>query len=96
MLNAIGLANVGLKAFLADKLPVLAKLGVPAIVNVAGHTVDEYVKVCAALDGQEAVAAIELNVSCPQRVRRAGIRDGRLGNWASWFGRFGRWFIGLC
>ncbi len=65
MLNAIGLANVGLDAFLADKLPVLARIGVPALVNVAGHTLDEYVKVCAALDGQEAVAGIELNVSCP-------------------------------
>jgi len=65
MLNAIGLANVGLEAFVAEKLPVLAKLGTPALVNVAGHTIEEYVKVCGVLDGQKAVAGIELNVSCP-------------------------------
>jgi dihydroorotate dehydrogenase (NAD+) catalytic subunit len=65
MLNAIGLANVGLERFVADKLPVLARLGVPAVVNVAGHTVEEYRIVCERLDGEEAVAALELNVSCP-------------------------------
>ncbi|HSW44737.1 MAG TPA: dihydroorotate dehydrogenase [Phycisphaerae bacterium] len=65
MLNAIGLANVGLDAFVAEKLPVLAGLGVPALVNVAGHTLEEYVRVCAILDRQPAVAGIELNVSCP-------------------------------
>jgi len=65
MLNAIGLANVGLECFVAEKLPVLARLGVPAVVNVAGHTIDEYRAVCERLDGEEAVAALELNVSCP-------------------------------
>ena len=56
MLNAIGLANVGLERFLAEKLPVLAKLDVPALVNVAGHSMDEYVAVCRALDPEPAVA----------------------------------------
>lgn len=65
MLNAIGLANIGLERFIADKLPVLGGLGVPTIVNVAGHSIDEYVAVAQALDGQPPVAAIELNVSCP-------------------------------
>jgi len=65
MLNAIGLANVGLDRFMAEKLPVLARLGVPVLVNVAGHTIDEYVQVCRVLDGQPAVAGVELNVSCP-------------------------------
>ena len=65
MLNAIGLANVGLERFIAEKLPVLSALGVPAIVNVAGHTIEEYVKVCRTLDAQPAVAGLELNVSCP-------------------------------
>lgn len=65
MLNAIGLANVGLERFVAEKLPVLARLGVPTIVNVAGHTQDEYLAVCARLDPLEPISALELNVSCP-------------------------------
>ena len=65
MLNAIGLANVGLERFIAEKLPILARLDVPAIVNVAGHTADEYRTVCERLDEQDAVAGLELNVSCP-------------------------------
>jgi dihydroorotate dehydrogenase (NAD+) catalytic subunit len=65
MLNAIGLANVGLERFLAEKLPVLGQLNVPALINVAGHTLDEYRIVCERLDGEEAVAGLELNVSCP-------------------------------
>lgn len=65
MLNAIGLANVGLERFVAEKLPVLARLDVPAIVNVAGHSIDEYRIVCEQLDAHEAVAGLELNVSCP-------------------------------
>jgi len=65
MLNAIGLANVGLERFLTEKLPVLAGLNVPAIVNVAGHRIEDYVSVCERLDPIETVRAIELNVSCP-------------------------------
>ena len=73
MLNAIGLANVGLEAFLADKLPQLRKLratGPRIIVNVAGHSIDDYVTTCAAVAAQEDVDAIELNVSCPN------VKDG--------------------
>jgi len=65
MLNAIGLANVGLDRFVSEKLPTLGRIGVPALVNVAGHTLDEYVQVCQVLDGEAAVAGLELNVSCP-------------------------------
>jgi dihydroorotate dehydrogenase (NAD+) catalytic subunit len=65
MLNAIGLANVGLERFLAEKIPTLAELKVPALVNVAGHTLDEYVTVCRRLDEIETIAGLELNVSCP-------------------------------
>lgn len=65
MLNAIGLANVGLDRFVAEKLPVLARIGVPAIVNVAGHSIDDYLAVCARLDPLDTVAGLELNVSCP-------------------------------
>jgi dihydroorotate dehydrogenase (NAD+) catalytic subunit len=80
MLNAIGLANVGLEAFLAEKLPALAKYDVPVIVNVAGSTREEYVEVARALDRAPGVAAVELNVSCPN-VREGGIEfgtDGRV------------------
>jgi dihydroorotate dehydrogenase (NAD+) catalytic subunit len=75
MLNAIGLANVGLERFLAEKLPVLERLKVPVIVNAAGSTRDEYIEVCAALDAAPAVAGIELNVSCPN-VKEGGMEFG--------------------
>jgi dihydroorotate dehydrogenase (NAD+) catalytic subunit len=65
MLNAIGLANVGLEAFLAEKLPLLPRLGCPVWVNVAGHSIDDYVAVCRALDPRPEIAGLELNVSCP-------------------------------
>ncbi|HVT83477.1 MAG TPA: dihydroorotate dehydrogenase [Phycisphaerae bacterium] len=65
MLNAIGLANIGLEVFLRDKIPLLKKMGVPVIVNVPGWTTEDYVDVSAALDQQEVVGGIELNVSCP-------------------------------
>ena len=75
MLNAIGLANVGLERFIAEKLPVLAAYDVPVIVNVAGSTRDEYIEVAAALDAAPGVAGIELNVSCPN-VKEGGIEFG--------------------
>jgi dihydroorotate dehydrogenase (NAD+) catalytic subunit len=65
MLNAIGLANIGLEAFLRDKIPLLQKMAVPVIVNVPGWSTEDYVDVAAALDQQESVHGIELNVSCP-------------------------------
>ncbi len=65
MLNAIGLANIGLEVFLRDKIPLLKKIGVPVIVNVPGWSTEDYVDVSAALDQQEVVGGIELNVSCP-------------------------------
>ena len=75
MINAIGLANVGLEAFLAEKLPAVAACDVPVIVNVAGSTREEYLGVCAALDAAPGVAGIELNVSCPN-VKEGGIEFG--------------------
>ena len=75
MLNAIGLANVGLDAFLAEKVPLLAKLGLPVFVNVAGATVDDYVAVAEALEEVPVVSGIELNVSCPN-VKAGGIQFG--------------------
>ena len=65
MLNAIGLQNVGVDAFLADKLPALRAYDTAVVANVFGETEAEYVEVCAKLDAAQGVAAIELNVSCP-------------------------------
>jgi dihydroorotate dehydrogenase (NAD+) catalytic subunit len=65
MLNAIGLANVGLERFVSEKEPYLRELGIPVIVNVVGHSPDEFVAVCRRLDGLDSIAGLELNVSCP-------------------------------
>ena len=70
MLNAIGLANVGLDRFLTEKLPVIATLPCPVIVNVAGHSTDDYVETCAAMNDRRELAGVELNVSCPN------VKDG--------------------
>ncbi len=65
MMNAIGLANVGLGAFLKDKLPRARGLPCRAFGSVAGHSVDEYVRMAAAFDAETPFPVIELNVSCP-------------------------------
>jgi dihydroorotate dehydrogenase (NAD+) catalytic subunit len=65
MLNAIGLANPGIESFLSEHLPRLAELGVPVWVSVGGFSVADYVTVSARLDGYTEVAALELNLSCP-------------------------------
>src|SRR3954467_1393489 len=70
MLNAIGLANVGLDRFLAEKVPLIRKMPCPVIVNVAGHSFDDYTETCAAMNGLDCIAAVELNVSCPN------VKDG--------------------
>lgn len=65
MLNAIGLQNDGVESFITDKLPFLRGFDVPVIVNVVGHSVDEYVEIARRLDGVEGVSGLEINVSCP-------------------------------
>jgi len=65
MLNAIGLANVGLERFVAEKVPYLETVGTPVIVNVIGHSVEDFATVCGRLDEIECIAGLELNVSCP-------------------------------
>ena len=75
MLNAIGLANVGLEAFLAEKVPLLETLGLPVFVNVAGTTIDDYVAVAEALEGVKIVRGVELNISCPN-VKAGGLQFG--------------------
>jgi dihydroorotate dehydrogenase (NAD+) catalytic subunit len=75
MLNAIGLQNVGVKAFVEEKLPRLRELGATVIANVWGDTEDDYVAVVGALEGVEDVAAVELNISCPN-VEKGGMLFG--------------------
>lgn len=69
MLNAIGLQNVGAEAFAAEKLPRLRELGATVIVNVWGNEIDDFVAVVERLDGEDGIAAYELNVSCPNISR---------------------------
>jgi dihydroorotate dehydrogenase (NAD+) catalytic subunit len=65
MLNSIGLDNDGIEAFVAHHLPYLESLGVPIIVSIAGRTHQEFVGMTARLDGFAGIAAVELNISCP-------------------------------
>ncbi len=65
MLNSIGLANPGRDAFVRDLLPRLAELDRPLWVSVGGFTAADYEETCAALDGRGEIAAVELNLSCP-------------------------------
>ena len=75
MLNAIGLANVGLDRFIEEKLPFLRQMTVPVFVNVAGTTIDDYVAVVERLADEQAIAGFELNISCPN-VKKGGITFG--------------------
>ncbi|NTU52967.1 MAG: dihydroorotate dehydrogenase [Chlorobiaceae bacterium] len=65
MINAIGLANVGLDRFVTDKVPFLQTLDTRVIVNIAGKSIDDYCQVVERLDTIEGIAAYELNLSCP-------------------------------
>jgi dihydroorotate dehydrogenase (NAD+) catalytic subunit len=65
MINSIGLQNIGVRAFLAEKLPSLCGCGAPILTNVFGYAVEDYVEVVRALEDAEGIAAYELNVSCP-------------------------------
>lgn len=75
MLNAIGLANIGLEAFVKEKLPWLRKLDTAVIVNIYGHSIDEYGEVAAGLKGVKGISAIEVNISCPN-VESGGMAFG--------------------
>jgi len=68
MLNAIGLQNVGVEAFIEEKLPYLHERGVACVVNIQGSTIEEFVAVARRLTGCAAVTALELNVSCPNKA----------------------------
>ncbi len=75
MLNAIGLQNPGLETVLAEKLPALAEYGVPVVVSIAGEAIEEYVELARCLDASPHVAALEINISCPN-VKRGGMQFG--------------------
>lgn len=75
MLNAIGLANIGLDKFIAEKLPILEQMNTAVFVNVAGQTIDDYATVVQRLSGEKAIAGFELNISCPN-VKKGGISFG--------------------
>jgi dihydroorotate dehydrogenase (NAD+) catalytic subunit len=75
MVNAIGLQNIGVRAFVAEKLPELRKYDTAVLVNVFGRRVEEYVEVIRILNDAEGVAAYELNISCPN-VKQGGVEYG--------------------
>jgi dihydroorotate dehydrogenase (NAD+) catalytic subunit len=75
MLNAVGLQNIGVRAFVAEKLPELRQYRTAVVANVFGYTVDEYVAVIRVLEGAEGLAAYELNISCPN-TEHGGIQFG--------------------
>jgi dihydroorotate dehydrogenase (NAD+) catalytic subunit len=75
MLNAIGLQGIGVRRFVAEKLPELRRLNATVIVNLCGSTLDEYVEVARILSDAEGVDALELNISCPN-IKEGGIQFG--------------------
>jgi len=75
MLNAVGLQNIGVRAFVAEKLPLLRKFDTAVIANVFGSTIEDYVEVIRILEDAEGLAAYELNISCPN-VKKGGIQFG--------------------
>lgn len=76
MLNAIGLANIGLDRFITEKLPIIKKFKIPFFVNLAGTAIDDYVKTAESLSQRDEIAGIELNISCPN-VKTGGIAFGK-------------------
>ena len=75
MLNAIGLENVGLERFFTEKMPFLKGIKTPLIVNILGDTIEDYQQLAARLNDEEKVAAVEVNISCPN-VKHGGVAFG--------------------
>src|SRR5216117_706844 len=75
MLNAIGLQGIGVHRFIAEKMPELRDRGAVVIVNICGTTIQEYVELARILSDVEGVAALELNISCPN-IKEAASRLG--------------------
>jgi dihydroorotate dehydrogenase (NAD+) catalytic subunit len=75
MLNAIGLENIGVEQFLSRELPFLRTAGATVVVNFFGNSIDEYAELASRLDGVAGIAALEINISCPN-VKAGGIQFG--------------------
>jgi dihydroorotate dehydrogenase (NAD+) catalytic subunit len=75
MLNSIGLENVGVERFIAEKIPYLQGLDTPVIVNILGDSIEEYGEIARRLSGVTGVAALEVNISCPN-VKQGGVAFG--------------------
>jgi len=75
MLNAVGLQNIGVRAFVREKLPGLRKWDTAVVANVFGYSIEDYVEVIRILEDAEGLAAYELNISCPN-VKRGGMQFG--------------------
>ncbi len=75
MLNAIGLENIGIEAFVNEKLPFLKNFSTPVFINVYGKTVEEYADLASRIDELEDIAGIEVNISCPN-VKAGGVAFG--------------------
>jgi dihydroorotate dehydrogenase (NAD+) catalytic subunit len=73
MINSVGLQNIGVRAFIAEKLPELRRFRTAVFVNVFGYAVEDYAEVVCALEDAEGIAGYELNVSCPN-TKRGGIQ----------------------
>jgi dihydroorotate dehydrogenase (NAD+) catalytic subunit len=75
MINSVGLQNVGVRAFVSDKMPALRRYSTPIIANVFGYAPEDYLEVVRILNDAEGIAAYELNVSCPN-TKHGGIAFG--------------------
>ena len=75
MLNAIGLANIGIEAFIAEKLPLLDPLGIPIITNIYGRNLEDYAELSRRIEAVNGIDAVEINISCPN-VERGGMVFG--------------------
>jgi dihydroorotate dehydrogenase (NAD+) catalytic subunit len=75
LLNAIGLENPGVERFIEEYLPQISGLGTPIIVNIAGNSIEDYCRVAGCLDEAPGIAALEVNISCPN-VKQGGMQFG--------------------
>ena len=75
LLNSIGLANIGVNAFIKEKIPALQNISAPIIANIYGHTVEEYAEIARIVEDTEKIAALEVNISCPN-VEKGGMSFG--------------------